>query len=131
MSSSPVTLPPADPLAGTFAAMAELPAPVELAVERDAGAGLSERTLTYLSGCKGEPAWLQDARRAALRAYLAAERMVPWAPAELSTIPFDRLHHYSAPPSVAAGRGRVCRFRPRPGRPRRVLSAAFRHGGGA
>jgi Fe-S cluster assembly protein SufB len=78
------------------------PEAAPLAAERDAGPGLSERTIAYLADCKGEPAWLRDARLAALRAYRAADRTVPWAPAELAAIPFDRLHYYSAPPRAAA-----------------------------
>jgi Fe-S cluster assembly protein SufB len=102
MSSSTATLPSVDPLAGILDRVAVRPDAQALEAERDAGPGLSERTLTYLSDCKGEPAWLQDSRRAALRAYRAGGCSVPWAPADLANIPFDRLHHYSAPPPAAA-----------------------------
>jgi Fe-S cluster assembly protein SufB len=72
-----------------------------LVAERDAGVGLSARTVEYLADCKGEPAWLRDARLAAWRAFAVSDRTVPWAPAPLTELPFDQLHYYSAPPPVA------------------------------
>ncbi|MDD2763192.1 MAG: Fe-S cluster assembly protein SufB [Opitutaceae bacterium] len=68
-----------------------------LPAERDAGIGLSARTVEYLADCKGEPAWLRAQRLEALRAFTGAERSVRWAPPLLGELPFDTLRYYSAP----------------------------------
>ena len=90
---------PADQLTGIFdpATAQPPPAPTALAAERDAGPGLSERTIAYLTAVKGEPAWLRAQRLEALRAFAATERSVRWAPPMLGELPFDTLHYYSAP----------------------------------
>ena len=94
---------PSDQLTGIFdpATAQPPPAPTALAAERDAGPGLSERTIAYLTAVKGEPGWLRGARLAAWRAFAACDRTVPWAPAPLTELPFDELHYYSAPQRVA------------------------------
>jgi Fe-S cluster assembly protein SufB len=79
-----------------------------LPAERDAGIGLTARTVEYLSDCKGEPAWLRMQRLEALRAFAATERSVRWAPSLLGELPFDALRYYSAPPRArrrAGGNG--------------------------
>ena len=68
-----------------------------LAVERDAGVGLGTGTVEFLSGCKGEPAWLRRQRLDALRAFAGRERVIRWAPPALTELPFDTLRYYSAP----------------------------------
>lgn len=78
-----------------------------LAAERDAGTGLDERTIHYLSDCKGEPSWVRAQRLEALRAFTAGGPAVGWAPAALAELPFDALHYYRAPAKArrpAAGR---------------------------
>lgn len=65
--------------------------------ERDAGLGLTEQTVRYLSGCKGEPDWLLAHRLAALDLFKNKERGIAWAPAELRGLSFDQLRYYSAP----------------------------------
>ncbi len=68
-----------------------------LPLERDAGVGLSARTIDYLSDRKGEPAWLRAQRLAAFRSFGRADRQVRWAPALLGELPFDALRYYAAP----------------------------------
>lgn len=68
-----------------------------LPAERDAGLGLSARTVEYLSESKGEPAWLRTQRLNALHALEGTDRTVRWAPAALGELPFDALRYYSAP----------------------------------
>ncbi len=95
----------------TIADLPELDTRAPLAVlpdERDAGAGLSERTIEYLSDCKGEPAGIRAQRLEALRAFQAIERTPAWAPAALAELPWDDLHYYRAPAKARrSGPGRT------------------------
>ena len=59
---------------------------------RDAGAGLGEHTIRYLSKAKGEPAWLLAQRLDALRAFTTSDRTTPWAPAAVAALPWHALH---------------------------------------
>lgn len=80
---------------------AGLPWPTQpLPVARDAGSGLSERTVAYLSACKREPRWLRRQRLAAWQSFATAEKATPWAPTALAELPLAELHGYSAPPPV-------------------------------
>ena len=99
MSSTPLLPLSACPLAGILDPAARPPPRRNTALPagRDAGAGLSERTIAYLADCKREPEWLRTARLAALHSYAAAAWPVAWAPAELVEIPFAQLHYYTAP----------------------------------
>jgi len=112
-------------MSDTSTAAEEIPeiasgAPVALlSDERDAGAGLRERTIEYLSDCKGEPSWIRAQRLEALRAFQAVERTPVWAPTALAELPWDALHYYRAP-AKAAG---VARAAPTPPAPRSTPSA--------
>lgn len=92
---------PLDQLAGVLEPVVRPRAAPPLATVRDAGSGLSARAVHYLSHCKGEPAWLRDARLEALQAWALSGPAVPWAPSELAGIPFADLHPYSAPAAAA------------------------------
>ena len=72
---------------------------------RDAGAGLGEHTIRYLSKAKGEPAWLLAQRLDALRAFTTSDRTTPWAPAALAELPWDALHYYRAPRAAVRATG--------------------------
>lgn len=87
--------------------LADLPdsATAVLPPERDAGIGLSARTVEYLADCKAEPSWLRAQRLAALRSFAAAERTIRWAPPALADLPLDTLRYYSAPAAVRAPSG--------------------------
>ncbi|HVU34602.1 MAG TPA: Fe-S cluster assembly protein SufB [Opitutaceae bacterium] len=69
-------------------------------LERDAGAGVSERIVGYLSASKGEPAWLWRQRVEAVRALAAP--CVLWAPAALAELRLEQLHCYTAPRRVGS-----------------------------
>lgn len=71
--------------------------------QRDAGFGLSEQTVRYLSKSKSEPDWLFGHRLESLRRFESAGRAVHWAPTELAELPFDDLRYYSAPASAVRG----------------------------
>lgn len=69
----------------------------ELPISRNSGRGLNADTVRYLSGSKGEPAWLRDQRLEALASYCLMDRSLSWAPEGLAQLPFDDLCYYSAP----------------------------------
>ncbi len=70
--------------------------------EYDAGYGLTESTIDYICDAKGEPEWLRDFRKAALRKFYEIPQPVHWAPKEIMRLDFDRIRYYLAAP----GRGR-------------------------
>ncbi len=79
-------------------------------LERDAGTGLSERAVDYLSACKSEPGWLRRQRLEAHRAFAGSAARIAWAPTALSELRLDELRGYAAPaavasPDIPAGKG--------------------------
>jgi len=82
---------------GKMAESADTVGTLELPALNDAGTGLSERTVEYLSGCKREPLWLRNSRMTALRRYLDTPRTLDWAPRELNELPLEELRYYSEP----------------------------------
>ena len=97
-----------EPTVADFSGLgARLPVAV-LPDERDAGAGLNERTIDYLSDCKAEPSWIRAQRLEALRAFQDTERTRGWTPAALADLPWDALHYYRAPAKARrSGPGRA------------------------
>lgn len=102
-----------DPLPASDAAreIAELHTPVQNfgsreSTHRDAGVGLSDQTVRYLSKSKCEPDWLLSHRLESLRLFQRAGRAVHWAPSALADLPFDDLRYYSAPASPFRGQKR-------------------------
>src|SRR5678809_792400 len=61
---------------------------------RDAGAGLSERTIHYIADVKEDPDWVRDFRLRALKTF--GEKPLPthWASKELENINFDKIRYY-------------------------------------
>ena len=62
----------------------------------DAGYGLNEKTIDYICDAKGEPNWLRDFRKAALRRFLEMPMPTHWAPAEISGVDFEQIRYYLA-----------------------------------
>ena len=64
--------------------------------------GLDESVVRFISGKKGEPAWLTDWR---LAAFANWRRMTPptWAHVHFPPIDFDSISYYSAPKSLDSG----------------------------
>ncbi len=62
----------------------------------DAGYGLSEKTIDYICDAKGEPDWLRDFRKAALRRFLEMPMPTHWAPSEISGVDFEQIRYYLA-----------------------------------
>lgn len=62
----------------------------------DAGMGLSEKTVRYISEIKKEDEWLLNWRLRALRAFERKKMPITWASEDLKTIDFQKIHYYLA-----------------------------------
>ena len=60
----------------------------------DAGTGLTERTVDYISAVKKEAPWIKDFRLAALKTFLARPIHTHWATRDLENINFDKIRYY-------------------------------------
>src|ERR1700760_1809294 len=63
---------------------------------RDAGVGLSEKTIDYIVDVKGEPEWLREFRKNAYNIYKSKPLPTHWAGDELKEIDFDVIRYYLA-----------------------------------
>src|SRR6201982_2958003 len=61
---------------------------------RDAGAGLSERTVHYISDVKEDPDWVREFRLRGLKTFLEKPLPTHWASKDLETINFDKIRYY-------------------------------------
>lgn len=62
----------------------------------DAGAGLTENTVRYISTVKKEAPWILDFRLHALKTFLAKPLPTHWATKDLENINFDKIRYYLA-----------------------------------
>jgi len=62
--------------------------------KHDAGMGLSEDTIDYISDVKGEDQWIKDFRKKALSVFNKKEMPTHWASEDLNTINFDEIRYY-------------------------------------
>ena len=62
--------------------------------EFDAGSGLSEQTVRYISGVKKEAPWLLEFRLNALKTFLAKPLPTHWATHDLENIDFAKIRYY-------------------------------------
>jgi Fe-S cluster assembly protein SufB len=60
----------------------------------DAGRGLTEATVDYISGVKGEPEWIREFRHKALRVFREKPMPTNWATKDLENIDFDIIRYY-------------------------------------
>ena len=60
----------------------------------DAGRGLTERTVDYISEVKGEPQWIRDFRHKALKVFREKPMPTHWATKDLENIDFDIIRYY-------------------------------------
>jgi Fe-S cluster assembly protein SufB len=60
----------------------------------DAGRGLTERTVDYISDVKGEPQWIRDFRQKALKVFREKPMPTHWATKDLENIDFDIIRYY-------------------------------------
>src|SRR6266516_4321254 len=68
---------------------------------RDAGAGLSERTVRYISDVKEDPDWVREYRLRGLKTFLEKPLPTHWASKDLEAIDFDKIRYYLAPGTEA------------------------------
>ncbi len=60
----------------------------------DAGTGLSEKTVHYISDVKQDPDWVREFRLSALRTFLSKPMPTHWASKDLENIVFDNIRYY-------------------------------------
>ena len=68
---------------------------------RDAGAGLSERTVHYISDVKEDPDWVREFRLRGLKTFLEKPLPTHWASKDLEAIDFDKIRYYLSPGTEA------------------------------
>jgi Fe-S cluster assembly protein SufB len=66
----------------------------DMSYDFDAGTGLSERTVDYISSVKKEEAWIRDFRQSALKTFLSRPLPTHWASKDLENINFDKIRYY-------------------------------------
>src|ERR1700746_1173958 len=64
---------------------------------RDAGRGLSEKTIHYISDVKEDPDWVREYRLRGLKTFLEKPLPTHWASKDLEAIDFDKIRYYLAP----------------------------------
>ncbi|MBK1876363.1 Fe-S cluster assembly protein SufB [Pelagicoccus mobilis] len=62
----------------------------------DAGVGLTEKTIDYICDVKGEPDWIRDFRKRALKVFESKPMPTNWATKDLDNIDFDVIRYYLA-----------------------------------
>ena len=62
--------------------------------EFDAGTGLNEKTIDYICDVKGEPDWIRQFRKDALKKFLDKPMPTHWASHDLENIIFDKIRYY-------------------------------------
>jgi len=68
----------------------------DVAYEFDAGTGLTEQTVRYISSVKKEADWILDFRLRALKTFLEKPMPTHWATKDLENINFDKIRYYLA-----------------------------------
>ncbi|MES2705415.1 MAG: Fe-S cluster assembly protein SufB [Verrucomicrobiota bacterium] len=68
----------------------------------DAGVGLSEATIDYISNVKNDPDWVRDFRKRALRTFWDKPMPTNWATKDLENIDFSKIRYYLSSGSTPA-----------------------------
>lgn len=68
----------------------------------DAGVGLSEATIDYISDVKNDPEWVRDFRKRALKVFLEKPMPTNWATKDLENIDFSKIRYYLSSGSIPA-----------------------------
>jgi len=66
----------------------------DMTYDFDAGTGLNERTVDYISSVKKEAPWIHEFRQSALKTFFAKPLPTHWASKDLETINFDKIRYY-------------------------------------
>src|SRR3981081_508420 len=61
---------------------------------KDAGSGLSEKTIQYISDAKDDPDWVREFRLRGLKTVLEKAMPTHWASKDLEAIDFDKIRYY-------------------------------------
>lgn len=64
------------------------------AYQHDAGYGLTEETIDYISNVKGEADWIREFRKKALKIFESKPNPTHWASKDLENIKFDDIRYY-------------------------------------
>src|SRR5512137_2474333 len=83
---------PANPVAGIDQTRGDFQ--YDMTYEFDAGTGLNERTVDYISSVKKEAAWIREFRQNALKTFRAKPMPTHWATRDLENINFDKIRYY-------------------------------------
>ncbi len=86
--------PAANPVAGIDQTRGDFKYDVTYAF--DAGTGLNEKTVDYISSVKKEAPWIREFRQKALRIFEAKPMPIHWATRDLENIHFDKIRYYLA-----------------------------------
>src|SRR5438128_1432699 len=68
---------------------------------KDAGSGLSEKTIHYISDAKEDPDWVREFRLRGLKTFLEKPLPTHWASKDLEAIDFDKIRYYLSPGTEA------------------------------
>jgi Fe-S cluster assembly protein SufB len=68
----------------------------------DAGVGLSEATIDYISDVKNDPDWVRDFRKRALKVFWEKPMPTNWATKDLENIDFSKIRYYLSSGSTPA-----------------------------
>ncbi|MDP0500437.1 MAG: Fe-S cluster assembly protein SufB [Verrucomicrobiota bacterium JB022] len=66
----------------------------ETTYDYDAGIGLTESTIDYISDVKGEDDWIREFRKKALKVFQDKPMPTHWASQDLNNIDFDKIRYY-------------------------------------
>src|ERR1700756_6075014 len=69
----------------------------DVAYTKDAGRGLSEKTIHFISDVKEDPDWVREFRLRGLKTFLEKPLPTHWASKELEAIDFDKIRYYLSP----------------------------------
>lgn len=64
--------------------------------EYDAGTGLNEKTIDYISKVKGEDEWVREFRHKALKIFESKPNPTHWATDDIENIHYDKIRYYLA-----------------------------------
>ncbi len=84
----------ANPVAGIDQSVGDFK--YDVTYEFDAGTGLTEQTVRYISSVKKEADWILDFRLRALKTFLDKPMPTHWATKDLENINFDKIRYYLA-----------------------------------
>src|SRR5262249_17576604 len=76
---------------------------------RDAGVGLSERTIHYIGDGKEDRVWVREFRLRGLKRFLEKPLPTHWASKDLEAIDLDKIRYISRPAPNRSAAGKKCR----------------------